>query len=192
MADVDKLRQDIQFEANLHGKNLLFRTTWGLFSPKEIDPGTKLLANCLKLEVEDDNLDLGCGYGPIGLTMATLCPKGRTHLVDKDFVAVLYAERNANINALKNVEVYLSNGFSEVPDFKFNNIACNLPAKSGKEQHFLFFSDAKGHLKPGGRLWVVTVNGLIPYMKRTLIEVFGNYEKAAHNRHFTLSTANLN
>lgn len=191
MVDAQKLRQDLQFETNLHGQNLIFRTTWGLFSPKEIDPGTKLLVNSLKLEEKDDNLDLGCGYGPIGLVMAKLSPKGKTQLVDKDFVAIDYAELNAKINAIKNVEIYLSNGFSEVPNIKFDNIACNLPAKAGKEQHYLFFSDAKEHLKPGGKLWVVTVNGLVPYMKRTFVEVFGNYEKVAYNRNFSLSVAKV-
>lgn len=191
MVDVEKLRQDIQFEATLHGQDLLFRTTWGLFSPKEIDSGTILLTNCLKLNPNDNNLDLGCGYGAIGLAMAKLSPKGKTHLVDKDFVAVDYAEANAEINAIKNVEVYLSNGFSEVPGIKFDNIACNLPAKAGKEQHYLFFHDAKEHLKPGGRLLVVTVNGLVPYMKRTFFEIFGNYEKAAYNRNYSLSVATI-
>ena len=189
MVDVERLRQDIQFEATLHGEDLLLRSTWGLFSPKEIDPGTSLLCNCLKLDPADDNLDLGCGYGAIGLTMAKLSPKGKTHLVDKDFVAVDYAQLNAEINAIKNIEVYLSNGFSKVLDTRFDNIACNLPAKAGKEQHYIFFTDAQSHLKPGGKLWVVTVTGLVPYMRRTLDEIFGNWERIAHNRHYTLSLA---
>jgi 16S rRNA G1207 methylase RsmC len=187
MVDIEKLRQDVQFETSLHGKNLIFRTTWGLFSPKEIDKGTRLLTNCLKLDPKDNNLDLGCGYGAIGLAMATLSPKGKTHLVDKDFVAVEYAALNAELNAIKNVEIYLSNGFSDVNNLMFDNIACNLPAKSGKEQHHLFFNDAKEHLKPNGKLWVVTMTGLVPYIRRTLQEIFGNWEKIAHNQHYTLS-----
>ena len=109
--DPDKLREDIEFKAELCGHELRFRTTWGLFSPREIDAGTRLLLRHIEVEADSDCLDLGCGYGSIGLALAACAPRGDTWLVDKDFVAVDYARRNARENGLTNVRAALANGF---------------------------------------------------------------------------------
>ena len=74
-----------------------------------------LLAKYLFIKETDDVLDLGCGYGPLGLAAAKLCPQGSVHLVDKDFVAVDYANRNIALNDIPNATAYLSNGFDQVP-----------------------------------------------------------------------------
>src|SRR6266581_4634656 len=100
---IDQLKQDIEFKAKLKGREFTFRTTWGLFSPKTIDEGTQLLTDQLEIAPDADCLDLGCGYGPLGLVMANLAPNGTTHLVDKDFVAIEYARKNAELNRLTNV-----------------------------------------------------------------------------------------
>ncbi|MDX1346141.1 MAG: methyltransferase, partial [Sedimenticolaceae bacterium] len=88
---LNKLRQEISFSETLKGRQLHFRSTWGLFSPKAIDEGTRLLLEHLEIEPDDRAIDLGCGYGPIGLTIAALAPLGTVRMVDKDFVAVEYA-----------------------------------------------------------------------------------------------------
>lgn len=184
------LRRDIQFSAQLGGRTLEFRSTWGLFSPREIDEGTRLLLDHLHIEPGDDCLDLGCGYGPIGLTLAALAPQGRTLLVDKDFVAVDYANRNARLNRLDNAEARLSNGFDQIePERRFDLIASNVPAKVGKELLALLLHDAHARLRPGGRLYLVTINGLRQYMKRNLNEVFGNYDKLKQGAHYTVALA---
>ena len=108
------IRKDIEFSMALRGQNLRFRSTWGLFSPEGIDEGTRLLIEELEISEDATSLDLGCGYGPIGLVMAKLTPKGRVYMVDKNFVAVEYAKKNVELNGLKNCEVYLSNGFSHI------------------------------------------------------------------------------
>ena len=112
--DVERLRDDIVFDARLRGLDLVFHTTWGLFSPREIDEGSRQLIEQLELAPGDDCLDLGCGYGAIGVAMAKLAPRGRTYLVDKDFVAVEFARKNALLNRAENAEVRLSNGFSHL------------------------------------------------------------------------------
>ncbi|MES9843691.1 MAG: methyltransferase, partial [Candidatus Sedimenticola sp. 6PFRAG5] len=136
---LDKLRQDIVFTESVCGQQLTYHTTWGLFSPKNVDEGSRLLLDYLEINETDDTLDLGCGYGPLGLTMARLAPKGTSVLVDKDFMAVEYSRKNAQLNNIENVEVFLSNGFDQVGDRQFDLIVSNLPAKTGKELYYLYF-----------------------------------------------------
>jgi len=188
-ADLARLREDIVFDAELCGKALRFHSTWGLFSPKAVDEGTRLLLDHMDIAVDDDCLDVGCGYGPLGLTMAALAPEGQTLLVDKDFVAVEYSAKNAKLNALDNVDVCLSNGFSQVGERKFDVIVSNLPAKTGKELFYLYFYDALARLKPGGRLYVVTITGLRKFVARAFDEVFGNYKKVKQGKTYTIGLA---
>ncbi len=187
---LDKLRRDIVIDADLAGEHLVLHSTWGIFSPREIDEGTRLLVERLEIAPEDDCLDLGCGYGPIGLFMARKAPQGQTLMVDKDFMAVEYANANARRNRLEHAGAMLSNGFDQIdPGLRFDVIASNIPAKVGKEMLSLILHDAWQRLKPGGRLYVVTINGLRQYMKRNLNEVFGNYAKLKQGRSYTVALA---
>jgi 16S rRNA (guanine1207-N2)-methyltransferase len=188
-ADLNKLRQDIVFSATLKGQHFNFHTTWGTFSPREIDTGTVMLLDHMEIGAADDCLDLGCGYGPIGMTMARLAPQGQTLLVDRDFVAVEYARANLARNGITNAEVLLSNGLAHIGGRKFDIIASNIPAKVGNEMLYLFLHDALAHLKPGGRLYVVTITGLRQFIKRACTEVFGNYEKLKQGPQYTVALA---
>lgn len=189
-AQLAELRQPIRHEAELAGHRLRFEATWGLFSPREIDEGTRLLLSHLDVARDANCLDLGCGYGPIGLTLAKLAPAGQTLMVDKDFVAVDFANRNARLNGLGNARAQLSNGFDQLdPALRFDLIASNVPAKVGKELLALLLHDARARLVPGGRLYLVTINGLREFMKRNLHEVFGNYDKRKQGAHYTVAMA---
>jgi len=190
MTDIDRFREDIEFSATLRGQSLRFRSTWGLFSPREVDLGTSMLLEEIEVGAEADCLDLGCGYGPIGLTLARLAPGGQTWMVDRDYIAVEYARRNAEANGILNAHTLLSNGFSEVPhDQRFDVIATNLPAKVGNEMTSILFADAFAHLRPGGRFYAVTLSGMRKYIQRTLEETFGNYEKVRQGRQHTVHLA---
>ncbi|MEW8294799.1 MAG: methyltransferase [Candidatus Thiodiazotropha sp.] len=187
---LNRLRQDIVFSDKLAGEHLRFHTTWGIFSPREIDEGTRLLVEHLLITPTDNCLDLGCGYGPIGLFMARRSPQGNTLMVDKDFMAVDYSNANAERNHVRNAKAMLSNGFDHIdPALRFDVVASNIPAKVGKEMLSLILHDAKQRLNPGGRLYVVTINGLRQYMKRNLNEIFGNYEKLKQGRSYTVALA---
>ena len=187
---VARWREDIVFTESARDCEFTFHTTWGIFSPRSIDEGSRLLLDHLDINPTDDCLDVGCGYGVLGMTMARLAPQGRSVLVDKDFVAVDYAKANCERNGLKNTEVFLSNGFNQIPkDYKFDLIVSNLPAKVGNEQHYLYLFDAYDRLKPGGRFVVVTINGLRDFISRTFKEVFGNYEKLKQGKTYTVAQA---
>ncbi len=188
--EVDRYRRDLVFEATMRGYPFRFTSTWGLFSPREVDLGTAMLLEEVEVIPGDDCLDLGCGYGPIGLTLARLAPQGKTLMVDRDFVAVEYANRNAEANRVPNARAMLSNGFQHVPlAARFDLVATNLPAKVGNEMTSILFADAYDRLRPGGRFTLVTLSGMRRYIQRTLEEIFGNYEKVRQGRQHTVHQA---
>jgi 16S rRNA G1207 methylase RsmC len=182
MKSAEQLKQDLTIDVALRGHPMRFATTWGLFSPRGIDDGSYLLLSNIDIRDGDHVLDVGCGYGPLGLALAKDTPAGRVDLVDKDFVAVEYARRNAEGNGLANTRAYLSNGLSAVGDARFDTIVSNLPANVGRELLYILLSDAHDHLNPGGQLVVVTIAGLREFIKRNFREVFGNYKKVKQGK----------
>lgn len=183
-------RNDIRFSQNVLGSPFNFTTTWGIFSPEKLDDGSLMLLDYIDFQDDDSSIDLGCGYGVLGMTAARECPNGKHTLIDKDFMAVEYAKKNCQANGLHNVDVHLSNGFNHVnQDKTFSLVMSNLPAKVGKEQHYLYLLDAYNRMEEGGRFYVVTINGLRQFMKRAFTEVFGNSEKVKQGKTYTISLA---
>lgn len=189
-AEVERYREGVEFEWTLRGQPFRFASTWGLFSPREVDAGTVMLLEEIVVPPKADCFDLGCGYGPIGLTLAMLAPGGQTTMVDRDYIAVEYANRNAEVNRVPNARALLSNGFDEVPETaRFDLVATNLPAKVGNEMTSILFADAHDRLRPGGEFWLVTLSGMRKYIQRTLEETFGSYEKVRQGRQHTVHRA---
>ena len=188
--DIPKLKQDLSIQTNLLGHDLTLKTRWGVFSPRAIDEGTLLLMKYLNITKDDKCLDLGCGYGPIGLSVAKSCPDGEVHMVDKDFVAVELSNNNAKLNNINNAHAYLSDAFLSVnKDNYFDQIISNVPAKVGREQLSIILYDAYDALKPGGRITFVTINGLRHFIKDNFKSVFGNYKKLKQGQKYTISQA---
>lgn len=188
--NLEELRKDIVVHDQLLGHPMTFHTTWGLFSPKAIDAGSHLLLKHLEIKPDEKTIDLGCGYGPLGLAIAKSASQGHCTLVDKDFVAVDYARKNASLNGIDNVDVLLSNGLDQVAkDQRFTLAVTNLPAKTGKEHYYLFFNDIKDRLEPGGRFYVVVITGLRQFIARSFKEVFGNHKKIKQGKSYTVAMA---
>ena len=189
-SDVDRLRPDQIVKAELLGHPLTLHSTWGLFSPRTIDDGTLMLLDYLTVAKDEQALDMGCGYGPLGLAIAKEAPMGKVHLVDKDYIAINYAKANAARNNITNAEAYLSNGFSEVPsNAELTLVVSNLPAKVGNEMFYIAFYDAFARMQPGATIVVVTINGLRQFVKRAFNDVFGNYKKLKQGQSYTISMA---
>jgi len=182
-----KIRQDLKICSKADNHSLTFYTTWGLFSPRTIDDGSQMLLDYLDIAADDDCLDLGCGYGVLGLCMAKSAPAGHTLLVDKDFVAVEYSENNRLLNKIDNASCLLSNGFDQIPKQQFDLIVSNIPAKVGKEMLYIYLFDALEFLKPGGSFYIVTITGLRQFFKRGFNEVFGHYEKIKQGKTYTVA-----
>ena len=76
-ATVKRWREDIVFTEGVRGCEFTFHTTWGIFSPRSIDEGSRLLLDHLEVKPTDDCLDVGCGYGVLGMTLAIEFNTGR-------------------------------------------------------------------------------------------------------------------
>jgi len=188
--DIPKLKKDLTIKSNLLDQSLDLKTRWGVFSPRAIDEGTVLFMKYLDVNTNDKCLDLGCGYGPIGLSVAKVCTSGEVHMVDKDFVAVELSNANAKINHITNAKAYLSDAFSAVDkrDY-FDQVLSNVPAKVGREQLSIILYDAFDALKPGGKITFVTINGLRHFIKDNFKSVFGNYKKLKQGQKYTIAQA---
>ena len=188
--DISRLKKDIVLDVELLGSKFNLHTRWGVFSPRSIDDGTLLLMKYISADENDVCLDLGCGYGPIGLALARHCSKGQVHMVDKDFVAVELANYNAKNNGITNAKAYLSDAFTHVPnEIRFDQIISNIPAKVGREQLSVILYDAYDALETGGKITVVTINGLKDFIKANFKSVFGNYKKIKQGQKYIISQA---
>ncbi|MGD9143837.1 MAG: methyltransferase [Dehalococcoidia bacterium] len=146
-----------------YGHAFRFRTSQELFSSHDIDTGTRFLLRTLVengLEQSSLILDLGCGYGPLGLIMKKLNPLAGVHLVDRDALAVSYARQNAELNDLVVPDIYGSLGYDDVRRNDFDLIVSNIPGKAGESVITCLVREAKYYLAPGGTAAVVVVGPL--------------------------------
>lgn len=124
-------------------------------------------------------LDIGCGYGPIGIVAAALASKGSVYMVDTDIRAVDYTKKNIQLNKVQNAEVYISDGLQTVKDKIFDTILSNPPTHLPKETFIEFIEDSKKQLQGDGKIYFVTEKRLKPLLKREFERVFGNYSQVA-------------
>ena len=106
-------------------------------------------------EVEGDVLDIGCGYGPIGLSIAKANPSRFIHMMDVNTRAIALASKNAQVNGVQNVRIFESDGVAAVGDIKAAAILTNPPIRAGKETIFKFYDQSHNVLVENGELWVV-------------------------------------
>ena len=152
------------------GETFAFAAGNTLFSTFDIDHGTDVLIRAITPGSPKTILDLGCGYGPLGIILAKMNPEAKVIMVDKDLLAVRYTKLNIERNRVGNVEVLGSIGMEQIGERKFDLIVSNIPAKIGDEAITKeFILDPYAHLNPGGELWVVVVtalNRLLPKIGR--------------------------
>lgn len=144
-----------QFTFMLRGNELRFITDAGVFSRDRIDFGSVLLIENMEIDSHARVLDVGCGYGPMGLTAARLAEHGRVTMIDVNERAVNLARRNTEANGIKNVEVRVSDVYSGVQGERFDVILTNPPIRAGKEIVHRIFVEGYDLLVDGGEMWVV-------------------------------------
>jgi len=158
----------------------------GIFARGGLDDGTRLLLQALELRPDADTLDLGCGGGILGMTLARLAPQGHATLVDSDTSAVGLARHNLAVNGIHNATVCLGDSIDAVPGATFDLIATNPPFHQGRRQTteiaLQFIADAARMLRPGGRFYLVA-NRFLPY-ERAIIMAFGNVREVLGDGRF--------
>jgi 16S rRNA G1207 methylase RsmC len=155
-------------------RSLRLATGHGLFSADRLDDGTRLLLAHLPAVLADtdadvDVLDLGCGYGALGLPIAATRPRTRVALVDRDLVAVAYAARNAETLGLTHARCHGGLGLRDLAaDARFDAVLCNVPARLGEAAIAHLFEAGAARLRPGGVLHAVVIRDLGPVIRRVV------------------------
>lgn len=169
------------------GVTCRYEVAQSLFSSHQIDTGTQHLLKSLAdhdLSRTRRILDLGCGYGPLGISLAKLSPECELHVVDRDALAVAFARHNGKLNGIANLQAYGSLGYDSVSDSDFDLIVSNIPGKAGDAAIRAFLLGAARVLSPEGMVAVVVVSPLVPLVQETLvqegIEVLLERTSAAH------------
>lgn len=144
-----------RWEYTLRGSRFLFLSDHGVFSKNEVDFGSRLLIEAFQMpEAQGDVLDVGCGYGPIGLSLAKEFQERVVHMVDVNERALGLAKENADNNRIGNVRIYQSSVYESVSG-EYAAILSNPPIRAGKHVVHEILEKAVDHLVPGGELWIV-------------------------------------
>ncbi|GGF35335.1 hypothetical protein GCM10010954_37990 [Halobacillus andaensis] len=162
----------------LKGNEFTFTTDHAVFSKGEVDFGSKVLIDAYTPpDIQGDILDLGCGYGPIGLAIAKADLDRKVVMVDVNERALALASKNAKQNQVENVMIKESDRFSNLEGHSFAAVLTNPPIRAGKQVVHAMFTESFTALKPNGELWVVIQKKQgAPSAKEKLEELFGNVE----------------
>lgn len=154
-ADPESRHDEREIDFDVFGRRLSFVTDAGVFSKHALDFGTRLLISQLPHPLEGYVLDVGCGYGPIGIAIKALSPGAFVTMVDVNRRALELTEQNARRNGLSGVEVVASDGLRAVKDRTFDWIVTNPPVRAGKRIVYRIFEESFHHLSETGQFWLV-------------------------------------
>ncbi len=177
------------FVFNFKDHTFKFHTDNGVFSKDYIDYGSFALLKAFKPnDIDLDILDMGAGYGPLGIVISTL--------YNKHTVMCEINERAYNLN-LKNIEenkanatVFQSDLYEKVSDLKFASIVTNPPIRAGKDIVYKIYDEAYNHLVEGGELWVVIQKKQgAPSSKEHITNLFGNCEIVTRDKGYYILKA---
>ncbi|SDC52355.1 16S rRNA (guanine1207-N2)-methyltransferase [Pelagirhabdus alkalitolerans] len=140
----------------LRGVNMTFTSDRGVFSKGGVDFGSRLLIETFSApDLEGAFVDLGCGYGPIGLALAKVYPNRQVVMADVNHRAIDLAIKNKEANRIENVEICVSDGFSNITTNAISAVLTNPPIRAGKQVVHQLLEESYEKLLPEGELWVV-------------------------------------
>lgn len=148
--------EPFSFQYELGGHTFSFTSDAGVFSKREIDFGTKVLLDTLEIPGTAKRLlDIGCGYGPIGVFCGHFYPEVVVDMVDINMRAVELSRKNLVDNGITQANVYQSNLLEAVKTMKYDVVISNPPIRTGKENIFRLYEQAYQALNEDGSLWLV-------------------------------------
>ncbi|MCI8589764.1 MAG: class I SAM-dependent methyltransferase [Clostridiales bacterium] len=165
----------------IHNTVMHFETAPNLFSPKGLDIGTRVMLEHVSFEPQDKVLDLGCGYGVVGIYAAKQIGQDKVTMVDVDPSAVSLASHNANLNHLPCLRILQSDGLRALDDTGYTLILSNPPYNSNFSTAKHFIEKGFNRLQIGGRMYMVTKRK--KWYQNKLTAIFGGvtiYEEAGY------------
>lgn len=175
----ENLKSDIkEYKIKIEDILFNFKTDNGVFSKGELDFGTKVLIDTvLKEEILGNVLDLGCGYGVIGIVLNKI-KNVYVDLIDINKRAIHLTKLNIKDNNCININCFESDGYLNI-NKKYNVIVTNPPIRVGKEKLYSLIIDAKEHLLDNGKIYLVIrkeqgaksfINDMEKYYNITILE----------------------
>jgi len=188
------LEHDLKkFDFTLRNHNISFVSDSGVFSRQTVDYGSRVLIDAIDFQniPEGNILDVGCGYGPIGLSLAKEQKTRQTTMVDVNLRALDLAKQNATNNNLTNVNIFESDVYKAV-EGKFALIVSNPPVRAGKNVVTAILEESKDYLVKNGELWIVLQKKQgAPSAKKLMDQTFGNVEVVTRDKGYYILKSKL-
>ena len=157
--------------AQIKDVQMTLHTKAELFSPRNIDAGTLAMLECVDFSTEDKILDLGCGYGVVGILAALKAKPENITMCDIDPLAVETAKANAELNGVGAVRILQSDGLEAIEDRDYTLILSNPPYHTDFSVAKKFIEEGFKRLAVGGKMVMVTKR--LDWYKNKLTSVFG-------------------
>ncbi len=172
------------YEVSLLENKILIEGFEGVFSPRNIDIGTKAMLKKVNINSGDKVLDLGCGTGIVGISIAKIIGVNNVVMADVDTMAIECSKRNLELNNVAGVNVVKSNGFDNINDKDFTLILSNPPYHTDFSVAKGFIESGKKHLIIGGRMILVVKR--LDWYKNKMISIFGGVKVFEDNGYYIL------
>ena len=180
--DKDQKQRSYHFDYQHHQHHMIFSSQSGVFSKKKVDFGTHQLLKTIDACLYTSILDLGCGIGIVGISLAKANPKANITSIDVNPLAVALTKQNAASNKVNHITVFESEGYDSI-DNTFDLIVCNPPIRAGKKVvHDLVLGGAS-YLNRGGVIRVVIQKkqGALS-LKTKMKDIYGNVTTVAKEK----------
>ncbi len=165
------MKEKLIIYKEIGNEKLIFNTSAHCFSPRQIDRGTLAMLSVLQLKSGLKVLDLGCGYGVVGIVCAKAVGATNVFMVDNNPKAVALSRENARVNQVQGVKIVQSDGFNTLTEAGFDLILSNPPYHADFAVPKQFIEKGFNRLKLGGQLVMVTKRK--QWYKQKLISIFG-------------------
>ncbi len=162
---------EYNFSETINGIEFEFTANDSCFSPKSVDKGTLAMLSVCTVNDGDCIVDLGCGYGVVGIWAANFTDASNVYMLDINGEALQYAKRNADKNGFSDINVIESNGYENLDRAGIDIILSNPPYHTDFAVAKMFIEKGFNRLKIGGKLYMVTKR--LDWYKNKIQSIFG-------------------